>query len=84
MKFWKGNKKEQAAASNEKNHFDHLLSVAERLPVKALPDLVRAIIRPVQIDLLLAVAEEGTDARPDMTPQEFFFMGLSWCNLTKK
>ncbi|HFO9490100.1 TPA: hypothetical protein ACHK5J_005735 [Escherichia coli] len=46
--------------------------MAEKLPVKALPDLIRAIVRPVQSDFLLAVAEEGTDARPDMTPQEFF------------
>jgi hypothetical protein len=51
--------------------------VAEKLPVKALPDLICAIVRPVQSDFLLAVAEEGTDARPDMTPQEFFFKGLT-------
>ncbi len=47
-----------------------------KITVKALPDLIRAIVRPVQSDFLLAVAEEGTDARPDMTPQEFFFEGL--------
>lgn len=76
MMFWNRNKKEKTAAGNEKNRFDHLLSVAEKLPVKALPDLLRAIVRPVQSDFLLAVAEEGTDARPDMTPQEFFFEGL--------
>lgn len=76
MMFWNRNKKEKAVADNEKNRFDHLLSVAEKLPVKALPDLIRAIVRPVQSDFLLAVAEEGTDARPDMTPQEFFFKGL--------
>ncbi|WP_349813853.1 DUF6710 family protein [Escherichia coli] len=51
--------------------------MAEKLPVKALPDLIRAIVRPVQSDFLLAVAEEGTDARPNMTPQEFFFKGLT-------
>ena len=71
--FWNRNKKEKVATDNKKNRFDHLLSVAERLPVKALPDLIRAIVRPIQSDLLLAVAEEGTDSRPDMTPQEFFF-----------
>ncbi len=76
MMFWNRNKKEKAAAGSEKNHFDHLLSVAEKLPVKALPDLIRAIVRPVQSDFLLAVAEEGTDARPDMTPYEFFFGDL--------
>lgn len=76
MMFWNRNKKEKSAAGCEKKHFDQLLSVAARLPVNALPDLIRAIVRPVQSDLLLAVAEEGTDARPDMTPQEFFFDGL--------
>lgn len=76
MIFWNRNNKEKAAAGNEKKRFDHLLSVAVELPVKALPDLIRAIVRPVQSDLLLAVAEEGTDARPNMTPSEFFFEGL--------
>ncbi|WP_407242297.1 hypothetical protein [Escherichia coli] len=75
MMFWNRNKKEKPLPAM-KNRFDHLLSVAEKLPVKALPDLIRAIVRPVQSDFLLAVAEEGTDARPDMTPQEFFFEGL--------
>lgn len=76
MMFWNRNKKEKTAAGTEKNRFDHLLSVAEKLPIDALHDLIRAIVRPVQSDFLLAVAEEGTDARPDMTPQEFFFDGL--------
>ncbi|ELQ1293903.1 hypothetical protein QTL46_004689 [Escherichia coli] len=77
MMFWNRNKKEKATIANEKKRFNHLLSVAEKLPVKALPDLIRAIVRPVQSDFLLAVAEEGTDARPNMTPQEFFFKGLT-------
>ncbi len=68
MMFWNRYK--------EKNRFDHLLAVAEKLPIKAQPDLIRAIVRPVQSDFLLAVAEEGTDARPDMTSEEFFFDGL--------
>lgn len=74
--FWNRNKEEKAAAASGKNRFDHLISVAQELPIKALPDLIHAIVRPVQSDLLLAVAEEGTDARPDMTPQAFFFDGL--------
>lgn len=68
MIFWNRNKPEKAAAGSEKNRFDHLISVAQKLPIKALPDLIHAIVRPVQSDLLLAIAEEGTDARPDMTP----------------
>ncbi|XEC90399.1 hypothetical protein AB9Q24_26700 (plasmid) [Klebsiella pneumoniae] len=67
--FWNQKKKEKAATGNEKKRFDHLLSVAEKLPVMTLPDLIRAIVRPVQSDFLLAVAEEGTDARPNMTPE---------------
>ncbi|EPO3854712.1 TPA: hypothetical protein N2R33_005416 [Klebsiella pneumoniae] len=76
MMFWNQKKKEKAATGNEKKRFDHLLSVAEKLPVMTLPDLIRAIVRPVQSDFLLAVAEEGTDARPNMTPEKFFFEGL--------
>ncbi|EBW7114479.1 hypothetical protein DQC29_21945 [Salmonella enterica subsp. enterica serovar Telelkebir] len=76
MMFWNRDEKRRPAAGSEKNRFDHLLAVAEKLSVKALPDLIRAIVRPVQSDLLLAVAEEGTDARPDMTPPAFFFDGL--------
>lgn len=74
--FWNQKKKEKAATGNEKKRFDHLLSVAEKLPVMTLPDLIRAIVRPVQSDFLLAVAEEGTDARPNMTPEKFFFEEL--------
>ena len=74
--FWRRNTEGSTASGREKKRFDHLLSVAKKLPVNALPDLIRAIVRPVQSDFLLAVAEEGTDARPDMTPQEFFFDGL--------
>jgi len=74
--FWKRAKNVKSAVGREKRHFDHLLSVAVKLPHKALPDLIRAIVRPLQSDLLLAVAEEGTDARPDMTPYEFFFGDL--------
>lgn len=74
--LWNKRKKEGAYRKLSKLRFDNLMSVAERLPLNAVPDLLRAIVRPVQSDLLLAVAEEGTDARPDMTPQEFFFSEL--------
>lgn len=75
MKFWKFNRKKNTTIG-AKNHFDHLLSVATALPVEALPDFIRAVVRPLQSEFLLAVAEEGTDARPDLTPGEFFFSGL--------
>ncbi|QHM74063.1 hypothetical protein C7M51_04424 (plasmid) [Mixta intestinalis] len=73
--FWKFNRENTAAISNKK-HFDHLLSVAASLPVTALPDFIRAVVRPLQSEFLLAVAEEGSDARPDMTPGEFFFCDI--------
>lgn len=75
MTFWNSSKKKRAAIS-EKYRFDNLLSVAKEMPVSALPDLIRAIVRPLQSDFLLAVAEEGIDARPHMTPAEFFFKGI--------
>lgn len=71
--FLRKHKNAKLAAEKEKNSFTHLLSVAEKLPVNALPDLIRAIGRPVQSEYLLAVAEEGTDAREDLTPESFFF-----------
>lgn len=75
MKFWdKLFKRDEPNSAKAK--FDHLLSVANALPVSALPDFLVAMIRPLQSDFLLAVAEEGTDARPDMTPSEFFFKGI--------
>ncbi|HHY0525332.1 TPA: DUF6710 family protein [Vibrio parahaemolyticus] len=69
-------KKVKSAARIEINNYDQLMSVARRLPVNALPELIRAIVRPIQSEFLLAVAEEGSDSRPDMNPQEFFFDGL--------
>ncbi|MCK7177054.1 hypothetical protein L8P05_24405 [Enterobacter cloacae] len=74
--FWKGNRK-YSRLTTAKNNFEHLLSVASSLPVQALPDLIRAMVRPLQSDFLLAVAEEGTDARPDLTPGEFFFKAIT-------
>lgn len=74
--FWKGNRK-CSRLTTAKNNFEHLLSVASSLPVQALPDLIRAMVRPLQSDFLLAVAEEGTDARPDLTPGAFFFNAIT-------
>ena len=73
--FWKMSNKHRMVIA-AKNNFDHLLSVGSKLSVWALPDCIRVIVRPLQSDFLLAVAEEGTDARPDMTPEEFFFKGI--------
>ena len=55
MMFWNRNKKDKATIANEKKRFNHLLSVAEKLPVKALPDLIRAIVRPGNDSNLLIV-----------------------------
>lgn len=64
-------------AGIEKERFDNLLSVAGKLPVSAIPHLIRAIIRPIQSELMLSVAEKG--AGPDMTPPQFFFDSIISC-----
>lgn len=46
-------------------------AIAEVNP-RGLTDLVRAIVRPYQADYLLAVAEGGTDARPDFEARLLF------------
>ncbi|WP_310067158.1 DUF6710 family protein [Paraburkholderia caledonica] len=46
-------------------------AIAEVNP-RGLVDLVRAIVRPHQADYLLAVAECGTDARPDLEEKLIF------------
>lgn len=66
----------KSVAGCEKKAFDHLMAVAAKLPPTAKPELIRAIVRPIQSDLLLAVGEEGQDARPEITPSSFFFEKL--------
>lgn len=73
--FWK---KRKTHSNSSKARFDHLIMIANRLPKVALPDLLHAIVRPIQSDFLLAVAEEGTDARPHITEGWFFFEGIQW------
>lgn len=71
--FWNKKKK----LTNEgKERFEHLLMVANKLPKVAIPDLLRAIVRPTQSDFILAVGEEGTDARPNIDEGWFFFHGI--------
>lgn len=72
--FWR---KKKASISAEKMRFEHLLKVANQLPQVALPDLLRAIVRPTQSDFLLAVAEEGTDARHHLDESWFFFKNIN-------
>lgn len=77
MAFWKRKRPPDTTDDNPGlRRFRHLQSVASKLTPAALPDLIRAIVRPLQSDFLLAVAEEGTDARPDLDPEYFFFSGL--------
>lgn len=77
MAFWSRRKAVTVTDDNPGlRRYNHLLCVASKLPPAALPDLLRAIARPIQSDFLLAVAEEGTDARPDLDPDYFFFSGL--------
>lgn len=57
----------------DKQKFDRVINLADRLPQPAKHDLLRALLLPVQADYLLAVGTEGQDARPDMNEREFFF-----------
>lgn len=71
--FWRKNNQ----INKSRTRFEHLLMVANQLPKAALPDLLRAIVRPIQSEFLLVVAEEGSDARPDLDEDSFFFAGIS-------
>lgn len=68
LSLWHISNKETEASDKHKILFNNLLIVAKKLPLVALSDLIMAIIRPLQSDLLLAVAEEGNSPRPVMTP----------------
>ncbi|MDK4219029.1 DUF6710 family protein [Pantoea agglomerans] len=65
-----------AGLNPDKARFDHVLSLAASLPSAARYNLLRALIRPIQSDYLLAVAAEGQDARPAMNENHFFFQSL--------
>jgi hypothetical protein len=51
--------------SKDKNKFNHLLMVAEKIYLnnpRSLPDFVNLILRPLQAEFNIAVAEKGTNA----------------------
>lgn len=50
----------------------HTANAIAEINPRGLTDLVRAIVRPYQSDYLLAVAEGGTDARPDFEEKSLF------------
>ena len=55
--------------------YNHLMKVAKEIALtnpKGLPDLIRAILRPLQSEHLLAVAERGQDALPNLGGAWFF------------
>lgn len=55
--------------------FNHLIKVAKAIALtnpQGLPDLIRAILRPLQSEHLLAVAERGQDALPSLDGAWFF------------
>ncbi|WP_394167912.1 DUF6710 family protein [Photobacterium piscicola] len=55
--------------------FNHLLNVAEQIASqnpRALPDFVNSILRPLQAETNLAVAEKGQDAVPSIDPVFLF------------
>jgi len=68
--------KRKTSKKIRKSRFDHLLNVANQLPLSGLPDLLRAIARPTQSDFILGVAEEGTNARSGLDERWFFFKDI--------
>ncbi|MGV2876711.1 DUF6710 family protein [Pantoea vagans] len=66
----------EAGLNPDKIRFDHVLSLAASLPSDARHNLLRALIRPIQSDYLLAVGAEGQDARPILDARQFFFQSL--------
>ncbi|WP_186142023.1 DUF6710 family protein [Burkholderia gladioli] len=75
LKWFNGEAAPKAARRRQKSTFQQLMetarAIAETNP-RGLKDLVRAVLLPYQDDYLLAVAEEGTDARPNFTPELLF------------
>lgn len=69
--FFKKTKPETISVQRSK--FDHLIKVAKALPHVALPELIMGTLRPIQFEFILAVAEEGTDARPSLYSNVLFF-----------
>lgn len=66
----------EAGLDPDKIRFDHVLSLAASLPSAARHNLLRALVRPIQSDYLLAVAADGQDARPTLDARQFFFQSL--------
>lgn len=66
----------EAGLNPDKARFEHVLSLAASLPSAARYNLLRALVRPIQSDYLLAVAAEGQDARPTLDERQFFFQSL--------
>lgn len=66
----------EAGLNRDKARFDHVLSLAATLVPPACHTLLRALVRPLQADYLLAVGAEGQDARPELNARQFFFQGI--------
>ncbi|MBQ0600942.1 hypothetical protein J7S78_14175 [Klebsiella oxytoca] len=60
-------------AEEGKLRFDKVMSLAKSVDNAGRETLIRALIRPIQADYLLAVATEGQDAREFLDERFFFF-----------
>jgi len=68
-------KRSQQQKFTSKSRFDSLIKTARLIAdinPRGLPDLVRAILRPLQSEYLLGVAERGQDALPSIDGPTFF------------
>lgn len=65
----------KCTSRNGNEKFDHLVMVAKRIGStnpRALPDFVNLVLRPLQAEANIAVAECGTDAIPTIEPSVVF------------
>ncbi|HCL5581030.1 TPA: hypothetical protein N2N40_002458 [Citrobacter freundii] len=60
-------------AEEGKLRFEKVMSLAKSVDNAGRETLIRALIRPIQADYLLAVATEGQDAREPIDQRFFFF-----------
>lgn len=59
-----------------KLRFDKVMSLAKKINNSEREALIRALMKPIQADYLLAVATEGQDAREIVDEHIFFFSGF--------
>jgi len=73
MFFSKSKRDAKRIRALDKAKFDNILTCSEKMNDHAIRNLIVTLGKPIQSDFILGVCEEGQDARPNLTPSEFFF-----------